>query len=142
MYPAFVNCTTIDWFSEWPQDALLEVAEKYLETMDLSDEEVRNNAPYLTTTLLKQHLISNPDWHLYNKVHLSICHSNIHSTLLDFKCQTLVFNILQTKGNVANIFVTVHKSVVDTSKRMLLEVKRHNYVTPTNYLELVSGYKT
>ena len=53
MYPAFVNCTTIDWFSEWPQDALLEVAEKYLESMDLSDEEVRNNSPYPTTTLLK-----------------------------------------------------------------------------------------
>lgn len=30
-YPAFVNCMTIDWFSEWPEDALLEVAEKYLE---------------------------------------------------------------------------------------------------------------
>ena len=40
MYPAFVNCTTIDWFSEWPNDALLEVAEKYLETMDLGDDEV------------------------------------------------------------------------------------------------------
>ena len=40
MYPAFVNCTTIDWFSEWPQDALLEVAEKYLESMDLGDDEV------------------------------------------------------------------------------------------------------
>ena len=24
-YPAFVNCTTIDWFLEWPHDALLEV---------------------------------------------------------------------------------------------------------------------
>ncbi|XP_068690064.1 dynein axonemal heavy chain 2-like [Montipora foliosa] len=85
MYPAFVNCTTIDWFSEWPQDALLEVAEKYLESMELGDDD--------------------------------------------------------TKGNVAKIFVTVHRSVVDTSKRMLLEVKRHNYVTSTNYLELVSGYK-
>lgn len=40
MYPAFVNCTTIDWFSEWPNDALLEVAEKYLEPMELGDEEV------------------------------------------------------------------------------------------------------
>lgn len=40
MYPAFVNCTTIDWFSEWPNDALLEVAEKYLESMDLGDDEV------------------------------------------------------------------------------------------------------
>lgn len=46
MYPAFVNCTTIDWFSEWPQDALLEVAEKYLESMDLGDEEVRDNDPF------------------------------------------------------------------------------------------------
>ena len=27
-YPAFVNCTTIDWFTEWPKDALLEVAER------------------------------------------------------------------------------------------------------------------
>ena len=34
-YPAFVNCTTIDWFSEWPKDALLEVAEKYLEDVNL-----------------------------------------------------------------------------------------------------------
>lgn len=40
MYPAFVNCTTIDWFSEWPNDALLEVAEKYLEPMELGGEEV------------------------------------------------------------------------------------------------------
>ena len=45
MYPAFVNCTTIDWFSEWPQDALLEVAEKYVENMDLGDDEVMYNVP-------------------------------------------------------------------------------------------------
>ena len=42
MYPAFVNCTTIDWFSEWPVDALLEVADKYLSEESLgSEEEVR-----------------------------------------------------------------------------------------------------
>ena len=41
MFPAFVNNMTIDWFSEWPQDALLEVAEKYLGGMKLiSDEQV------------------------------------------------------------------------------------------------------
>ena len=39
-YPALVNCTTIDWFSEWPADALLEVAERYLEKIQLNDEEV------------------------------------------------------------------------------------------------------
>ena len=39
MYPAFVNCTTIDWFCEWPQDALLEVADKYLEDIQMANDE-------------------------------------------------------------------------------------------------------
>lgn len=29
-YPALVNCTTIDWFCDWPKEALLEVAVKYI----------------------------------------------------------------------------------------------------------------
>lgn len=29
-YPSLVNCTTIDWFCEWPKEALLEVANKYI----------------------------------------------------------------------------------------------------------------
>ena len=39
MYPAFVNCTTIDWFSEWPKDVLMEVVEKYLEEVNLGEAE-------------------------------------------------------------------------------------------------------
>ncbi|XP_077826327.1 dynein axonemal heavy chain 2 isoform X1 [Macaca mulatta] len=85
-YPALVNCTTINWFSEWPQEALLEVAEKYLVGVDLGTQE------------------------------------NIHR-------------------KVAQIFVTMHWSVARYSQKMLLELRRYNYVTPTNYLELVSGYK-
>ncbi|KAK2862756.1 hypothetical protein Q5P01_002289 [Channa striata] len=85
-YPALVNCTTIDWFCEWPKDALLEVAERYLDGLELGSLEE-----------------------------------------------------IQTK--VASIFVTIHQSVAQVSQRMKIELKRHNYVTPTNYLELVSGYK-
>lgn len=35
MYPALVNCSTIDLFNEWPQEALLEVGEKYLANVEL-----------------------------------------------------------------------------------------------------------
>lgn len=42
---------------------------------------------------------------------------------------------------VAEIFATIHDSVAECSKKMYLEMKRINYVTPTNYLELVAGYK-
>ena len=90
MFPAYVNCTTIDWFSEWPKDALLEVAMKYLEDVQLA---------------------------------------------------TGGQDVTELQKNVATVFVTMHRSVVEMSERMLFEMKRHNYVTPTNYLELVSGYK-
>lgn len=46
------------------------------------------------------------------------------------------------KPAIAKMFSVMHKSVSDYSNKMLLELKRHNYVTPTSYLEIVSGYKT
>ncbi|XP_028992315.1 dynein axonemal heavy chain 2 isoform X2 [Betta splendens] len=85
-YPALVSCTTIDWFCEWPKDALLEVAERYLDGLELESSEG-----------------------------------------------------IQKK--IASTFVTTHQSVAHVSEKMKLELRRHNYVTPTNYLELVSGYK-
>ncbi len=45
------------------------------------------------------------------------------------------------KPALAKIFSLMHKSVAACSVRMYDEMKRHNYVTPTNYLELVAGYK-
>ena len=79
-----VNCTTIDWFTEWPADALYEVASKQLADEDLGSQQV--------------------------------------------------------KASICQVFVTAHQSVADVSKQMLQELKRHNYVTPTNYLETVRGY--
>ena len=45
------------------------------------------------------------------------------------------------KPALAKIFSMMHKSVEVCSGRMWDEMKRKNYVTPTNYLELVVGYK-
>uniref|UniRef100_A0A7S1KN20 Dynein-1, subspecies f n=1 Tax=Percolomonas cosmopolitus TaxID=63605 RepID=A0A7S1KN20_9EUKA len=90
MYPALVNCTTLDWFSEWPHDALQEVALHFIKDLSLEGEE------------------GNPE----------------------------------LKKNIAVIFDTIHSSVNEESERMQRELKRTNYVTPTNYLELVTGYKS
>lgn len=39
------------------------------------------------------------------------------------------------------MFKIIHKSVEKISVRYLNEIRRHNYVTPTSYLELLSMYK-
>lgn len=41
MFPGLVNCTTIDWFTPWPSDALFEVASKLLESADVGTPEIR-----------------------------------------------------------------------------------------------------
>jgi dynein heavy chain len=38
MYPALINNTTIDWFMPWPEDALTEVALKFIGKMSLDEE--------------------------------------------------------------------------------------------------------
>ncbi|EAR85626.2 dynein heavy chain (macronuclear) [Tetrahymena thermophila SB210] len=35
MFPSLVNCCTIDWFQEWPQDALLSVANKFTQNIPM-----------------------------------------------------------------------------------------------------------
>lgn len=34
-FPALVNCTVIDWFHPWPEDALLSVASKFLSDVEM-----------------------------------------------------------------------------------------------------------
>merc|ERR1711871_18260 len=85
MYPALVSNTTIDWFQQWPADALTEVAQRYLDEARIEPESL--------------------------------------------------------KTQVAQVFAFAHISVAETSEKMLKTLQRHNYVTPTNYLELVKGYR-
>ena len=59
MYPALVNCTTIDLFNEWPQEALLEVGERYLANVNLEGNEGVNTIFYddLTKVLFNKKIL-------------------------------------------------------------------------------------
>lgn len=87
MFPSLINCCTLDWFSEWPNEALLGVGRGQLE--QYADE----------------------------------------------------FKIRENFDKVVDMFRYMHKSVETISERYLKELRRHNYVTPTSYLELLSMYK-
>lgn len=39
MFPSLVNCCTIDWFTEWPEEALVGVGTGAIKDCDLGLEE-------------------------------------------------------------------------------------------------------
>ncbi|CAH2077132.1 unnamed protein product, partial [Iphiclides podalirius] len=102
-YPALINATTTNWFLEWPREALLEVAYKFLEGVELLAS--------ITGQRVKR-----------------------KESLVESREEVL-------RASVASIMSLVHSSVGSHSARMWREMRRANHVTPTNYLELVSGYK-
>lgn len=36
LFPSLINCCTIDWFEDWPEQALEEVAHAWMEDVNLS----------------------------------------------------------------------------------------------------------
>jgi dynein heavy chain len=84
-FPSLVNCCTIDWFSEWPDEALHSVAKSFMGEITEIDD----------------------------------------SAILDGLVQSCV---------------ALHQSVAAKSQQFLAELSRHNYVTPTSYLELLGTF--
>jgi dynein heavy chain len=45
-FPGLINSTCIDWFHPWPREALVKVAQKYLEPVELNSPETKENVAY------------------------------------------------------------------------------------------------
>ncbi|XP_060586003.1 dynein axonemal heavy chain 6-like [Ruditapes philippinarum] len=43
MFPSLVNCCTIDWFTEWPREALLGVSKSFFENVELGTDELKQS---------------------------------------------------------------------------------------------------
>uniref|UniRef100_A0A669BHB3 Dynein axonemal heavy chain 12 n=1 Tax=Oreochromis niloticus TaxID=8128 RepID=A0A669BHB3_ORENI len=79
-FPSLINCCTIDWYQPWPEEALERVANSFLESLEMNENE---------------------------------------------------------RQEVIPICKTFHTS----AKEFLSELGRHNYVTPTSYLELIAAFR-
>ena len=42
-FPAIINCTSIDWFHEWPEEALMSVARRFLTDLDLLPSDLQES---------------------------------------------------------------------------------------------------
>ena len=121
MYPSLVACTTMDWFHEWPKEALEEVAASFLadtQILEIAEEGESKEedagqrkgarAPPAVAAGSSGEEAEDPEAGL--------------------------------KREIAALFAVAHRSVARASDRMMLELRRKNYVTPSNYLELVKVY--
>lgn len=45
-FPGIINCTSIDWFHEWPRDALIDVANRFLSEIEFESDEIREQISY------------------------------------------------------------------------------------------------
>ncbi|GFR44385.1 hypothetical protein Agub_g5605 [Astrephomene gubernaculifera] len=50
-FPSLINCTTIDWFSAWPEEALLSVSQKFLAGTELGGDGVRDALATMCVTI-------------------------------------------------------------------------------------------
>ncbi|RHY56820.1 hypothetical protein DYB38_001612 [Aphanomyces astaci] len=84
MFPSLVNCCTIDWFTEWPEEALRSVADHFLVDIEMPSA---------------------------------------------------------MKTGLVDVCVDMQERVSQMSKEFLQSLRRHYYVTPTSYLELINTFK-
>jgi dynein heavy chain, axonemal len=52
-FPSLVNCCTLDWFDNWPEEALLNVSKKFLINLDGTSEEQKSKLSILFTKVHK-----------------------------------------------------------------------------------------
>jgi len=85
MFPGVINCTSMDWFHEWPRAALIDVASRFLAEIEFPAEEIG--------AAIAQHMAQ------------------------------------------------VHLSINEANEEFRTAERRHNYTTPTSFLELINFYK-
>ncbi|PZC72710.1 hypothetical protein B5X24_HaOG210724 [Helicoverpa armigera] len=149
-YPALINATTTNWFLEWPREALLEVAYRFLHGIKSALEKPMKAANLMQTNevvylFLLERVRSN--------LHIVLCFSPIGEEFRNrIRQYPALINATTTNWflewpreallEVAYRFLHgVELLASITGPRMWQEMRRTNYVTPTNYLELVAGYK-
>uniref|UniRef100_A0A336M3T0 CSON009294 protein n=1 Tax=Culicoides sonorensis TaxID=179676 RepID=A0A336M3T0_CULSO len=117
LYPSLINCCTMDWFTQWPTDALQRVAENFIKSMCIEELEEKLSRPSSSLEIIGEIKEEEDTKYLYRSM-----------TPLEEKLVEMVMYFNET--------------VSDTSHLYEKEQGRINYVTPTSYLEMLRCFKT
>ena len=165
MFPALTACTAIDWFHPWPTAALISVAMRFLEDVDLGADAVRppcnlpcghsaTCAPCMPCTLypapctlhpLASELSLLPEGEHRGRTRTNPANRSYLAPYLETAPlpRTLTPDPCprQVRENVCHHMSFVHESVGRACGEYLKSERRQIYTTPKSYLELIALYK-
>ncbi|KAM3865367.1 dynein axonemal heavy chain 6 [Diretmus argenteus] len=124
MFPSLVNCCTIDWFVQWPREALLSVSQTFFQNVDFGSEELKQSVSamcveiHVSVTDMAERFYSELRRRYYTTPTSYLELINLYLTMLDEKRQQLVAARDRVKNGLTKLLETnvlVDKMKVDLS---------------------------
>ncbi|KAM8878755.1 dynein axonemal heavy chain 6 isoform 3-T3 [Spinachia spinachia] len=124
MFPSVVNCCTIDWFVEWPREALLSVSQVFFQNVDFGSEELKQNFStmcvdiHVSVTDMAERFYSELRRRCYTTPTSYLELINLYLSMLKKKRQQLVIDRNRVKNGLTKLLETnklVDKMKVDLS---------------------------
>lgn len=120
-FPGLTNCTSIDFFHAWPEQALISVADKFVETIENIDEDVKKQ---LSQHMAFEHLSSGEQGRLYLETQRRYNYVTPKSflELIDFYKTLLVDKRGKVESNILRLdtgLATLNKVKADVDELMI-----------------------
>lgn len=115
-FPAVVNCTAIDWFHEWPQNALESVSKRFLaEIQSLPDSLINSVGNYMayvhgTVNEMSQIYFKNEKRYNYTTPKTFLELISLYSKLLEEKTKSLEEDIVRFENGILKIAVCAQQA--------------------------------
>lgn len=121
IYPALNNFCTLDWFNDWPDDALEHVAKKFIVAMNLSSNEA-TDAP--TTDLIDQKPVVE------------------QVTAGEESDDDANAEMSELETNLVQIVVYFNRTMRAACEKYANELTRQTYIVPTAYIQMLQSFSS
>lgn len=139
-FPSLVDCTTIDWFHEWPQEALQAVGQYVLMKASKATQRDHNaRRGSMAGSLDRRSSKGSLDGASVVSLQSTVApeSSPFHQP------SSLLVQLASDRAalqRAVEVCVRMHTRAEMSSHELLRERGRHNYITPANYLQLLKLY--
>ncbi|XP_051939159.1 dynein axonemal heavy chain 6 isoform X1 [Hippocampus zosterae] len=112
MFPSLVNCCTIDWFVEWPREALLSVSQAFFQNVDFGTEELKQSfsdlcvETHVSVSVMAERFFSELRRRYYTTPTSYLELINLYLSMLDNKRQQLVLARDRVKSGLTKLLET------------------------------------